>query len=277
MNKLPRVIVTTIIRTADINQTHGYIYVVDLEKESINRCIKWDNPDISYEGRGGERGLRGIEFYNDNIYIGSGTKLLEFDNNLEIKNSYYNKYLSDVHEISRNNLIYKICNKFFLPPLFTFKSFSNYDFMVFDPSTDTGPTSIHGRIDTQLHLNTVAPLDGKILFSGTNSNYQFSIENDNLKKYAVIPLGTHNVLPYRGLIIYNHTTAKKVIISNLHGIVKRSFKTVQFKPSELEHMSNNAKEASPGWLRGLCIFKDKILISGTSPATIKVYDIVKKK
>lgn len=58
--KLPTVIASSVIRTSSQGESHGGLYLVDLETGSFEQVLDWNDGSISWEGRGAERGLRGI-------------------------------------------------------------------------------------------------------------------------------------------------------------------------------------------------------------------------
>ena len=57
--------------------------------------------DIDFEGRGADRGLRGIEFDGEDIYIAASDELFCYNRNFQVKKSYKNPYLKHCHEIVR--------------------------------------------------------------------------------------------------------------------------------------------------------------------------------
>ncbi|MBN2669266.1 MAG: hypothetical protein JXR60_08550 [Bacteroidales bacterium] len=314
---LPKVLASSIIRTSQENEVHGYLYLIDLENETIVKTLQWNDSDISFNGRGGQRGLRGIAFYNEHIYIGSGFKLLEFDKNLELINTYTNEYLDDIHEMEvhneqlylvssgydavlefdlasksfvkgyaidslrmqyKKNIIYRFLNKYYLNPLFVFRKRTNYKLNIFDPNKTKQIKGTSNKAN-RIHINTISFDKDALCMSGTLSNFQFKIVNNQLELNAVIPLVTHNVLNFDDKhIIYNSTKKEELIIASKTGTVKKRFKGISFNEDNLEYIPDQKEKAVAGWGRGLCWTEDKnIIISGTSPATIMVYDNTKNK
>jgi len=76
--KLPKVLVSSVIRTANAGQSHGGLYVVDLEDGRFDQVINWDDTNISFRDRGAERGLRGLAQYNEHIYATSYDSLMVY-------------------------------------------------------------------------------------------------------------------------------------------------------------------------------------------------------
>ncbi|GAG21460.1 unnamed protein product [marine sediment metagenome] len=60
MRELPKVVATSVIRATQMGDTHGGMYLVDLEAGEFEKTIDWHKEDIDWRGRGGERGLRGL-------------------------------------------------------------------------------------------------------------------------------------------------------------------------------------------------------------------------
>jgi len=312
MYKYPKVLASSIIRTSVENEVHGYLYLIDTETETIIKTLSWDNPKISFEGRGGQRGLRGIAFNNQSIYIGSGYEILELNQNFDIIGTFSNQYLSDIHEMEivndclavvssgydalilfdlktktftkgysidslnmryKKNYIYKLLNKYYPNVLSLINPIKNYKLNIFDPA-------ISGQIlntsvkKNRLHINTVSPYKGGWCLSGTMSNYQFFIKNDTLKINSTIPLITHNVLNFsENSILYNSTNKEEVIWSKKNGKIIKRFKNPTFETNQLQNSPNDKTIAKVGWARGLCWTNDKkMIISGTSPASIMLYD-----
>ena len=76
MQRLPTVITTSVIRSAHQGESHGGIYLVDLESGTATQKTDWNNCDIDWEGRGGDRGLRGIAFHGQDIYVAASDEII---------------------------------------------------------------------------------------------------------------------------------------------------------------------------------------------------------
>lgn len=95
---LPVIICSSVIRSTKRGDSHGGIYLIDLEKDIVKQVIDWNDELIDWDGRGGERGLRGIAFYEDMIIIAASNKILFFDQNFKMIKYFSNKYLKSCHE-----------------------------------------------------------------------------------------------------------------------------------------------------------------------------------
>src|SRR5436305_12829228 len=100
MDKLPRVIATSVVRSAHQGESHGGVYLIDLNSGNFDQVIDWNDPSISWEGRGGDRGLRGIAFHQEKVCIAASDEIFIYNREFKLLESYRNKYLKHCHEIS---------------------------------------------------------------------------------------------------------------------------------------------------------------------------------
>lgn len=50
--KLPTVVVSSVIRSAHRGNSHGGVYLVDLENDAYEQVLDWDDCGIDFRGRG---------------------------------------------------------------------------------------------------------------------------------------------------------------------------------------------------------------------------------
>ena len=74
--KLPKLIATSVVRGSQQGESHGGVYVVDFDKHEGAQLVDWNTSDIDFEGRGADRGLRGIALDGEDIYIANLKRLL---------------------------------------------------------------------------------------------------------------------------------------------------------------------------------------------------------
>ena len=98
MERLPKIIASTVVRSAHQGESHGGVYIIDLQTEAVDQVIRYDEPSISWEGRGGPRGLRGIAFYGDEIYLAASDEIFVYSKDFRFGGSISNEYLSHCHE-----------------------------------------------------------------------------------------------------------------------------------------------------------------------------------
>ena len=99
--KLPKLIATSVVRGSQQGESHGGVFTVDFETRTSEQHIDWNSQDIDWEGRGADRGLRGIAFDGDDIYIAASDELFCYDREFKLKYSKRNRYLKHCHEICR--------------------------------------------------------------------------------------------------------------------------------------------------------------------------------
>ena len=87
------------VRSSQQGESHGGVYLVDLHTGHFDQVIDWNDRSISWEGRGGDRGLRGIAFHQGKVYIAASDEVFVYNRQFELLESYRNKYLKHCHEI----------------------------------------------------------------------------------------------------------------------------------------------------------------------------------
>ena len=56
--RLPKLILTSVVRGSQQGESHGGIYTVDFQLQRGEQHVDWNTSDIDFEGRGADRGLR---------------------------------------------------------------------------------------------------------------------------------------------------------------------------------------------------------------------------
>lgn len=288
---LPVVLATSVIRSTHQGESHGGVYRVDLARSSCEQVLDWNDGTINWAGRGADRGLRGIAFYRNNVFLAASNEILEYDQKFRLIRSYTCPYLRHCHEIflDGDNLwitstgydsilvLHLPSGAFTKGYTFRYGPLSKYLQKLklpvkplvhsFDPlSTGSGP--LPG--DT-LHINNVVKADDTVYISGTKFAKILALRQDRLAVHARVPLGTHNATPYRGGILYNDTEADQIVFQDLHERKSYAYPIRHFHPELLEMNRVPKDHARQGFGRGLCVFQDRIVIGGSSPATISAY------
>ena len=97
--KLPSLIATSVVRGSQQGESHGGVFTVDFEAQEGAQHVDWNTDDIDWEGRGADRGLRGITFNGDDIFIAASDELFVYDRDFKMLRSHRNKHLRHCHEI----------------------------------------------------------------------------------------------------------------------------------------------------------------------------------
>ncbi|MFW6315176.1 MAG: hypothetical protein ACOC0S_06300, partial [Desulfohalobiaceae bacterium] len=279
--RLPRIVTTSVIRSAYQGQSHGGVYIVDLQEETSEQVVDWDTVDIDWSGRGLDRGLRGIAFYKQEIFIAASDELFVMGEGWQIARSYRNPYLKHCHEIClHQDRIYLTSTGFdsvleFDPDqeMFT-KGYhlrqkpdeQELTQWTFDPNQDDGP-----QAGDSIHINNVCSHDGQLFMSALRLPYLFKLEGSSFVKQLDIPTGTHNARPYKDGVLFNNTTKSTVCYMDSSGNIVQEWNIPIYSESKLENPDLPKDHARQGFGRGLCPLDEDIVIAGSSPATISVY------
>ena len=62
-----KLVTTSVVRGSHQGDSHGGVYLVDLDKQEVVQSIDWNREDIDWQGRGWDRGLRGIAFDGERV------------------------------------------------------------------------------------------------------------------------------------------------------------------------------------------------------------------
>ena len=92
-------IATTVVRGSQPGEAHGAAYLIDLDKRTVDRPIEVDGIEIDWRGPSGGRGLRGVAFDRDRVYIAGSDQLLAYRPDFTPTGSWRNPYLKHCHEI----------------------------------------------------------------------------------------------------------------------------------------------------------------------------------
>ena len=67
---------------------------------AVTQTIDWNTAAIDWQGRGWDRGLRGIAFDGDVVYIAASDELFAYTPDFQLIGSWRNAYLRHCHEIA---------------------------------------------------------------------------------------------------------------------------------------------------------------------------------
>src|SRR5688572_21055636 len=97
--RLPRLVFTSVVRSAHKGESHGGVFIVDLSDHAVEQVLDWNDDSIDWEGRGGDRGLRGIAFHDGRIFLAASDEIFIYDEKFNLEGSLRNRYLRHCHEI----------------------------------------------------------------------------------------------------------------------------------------------------------------------------------
>lgn len=279
---LPKLIATSVVRGSQKGQSHGGVYLIDFAEQRVEQKIDWNTGDIDFTGRGWDRGLRGIEFTENELWIAASDELFCYSPTFELIGSYRNEYLRHCHEISRrDNLLFLTSTGFdsilafdlnakeFIWGLYLSKNGPHWVAQRFDPRGRGGPD-----FNNSYHLNMVRVNADGVTFSGLNTQALLALSGDmSVSEVCSLPRGCHNAMPYGDGVLLNDTASDVVrYVSRSGSPVAVSVPT--FPEGELEYRGvDDSRIARQGFGRGLCIINEQLIAAGSSPSTISIIDL----
>lgn len=290
LERLPTVIASSVVRSAHQGESHGGVYLVDLESGTTEQVIDWNDCSINWEGRGADRGLRGIAFHEDEVYLAASDEVFVYTKDFRLKRSIRNRYLKHCHEIYiaggrlyltstgfDSVLEYDIASRSFARGLCVRFAASGRlrkklrlrplpRLRAFDPNSDEGPAP-----GDTCHINSVFVEEGTVFVAGTRLEHLLAINGSKLSSYARIPHTSHNARPFREGVLLNSTHKDSVCYLDHRGNVLKAFPIKHYDEQELMNSHLPRDNARQAFGRGLCMLDDGLLAGGSSPATISVY------
>ena len=275
---------TSVVRGSEKGQSHGGVYTVDFESRSVDQHLDWDNSNIDFTGRGWDRGLRGIEFTEDLVWIAASDELFAYTPSFEPVASYRNQYLKHCHEISREDhllfltstgydslLVFDLEKKEFIWGIYVSRNGNQWVGQPFDPRDRAGPPFANNY-----HLNTVFVEKSGIYFSGLKTSAILFLDSEmHISEFCSLPDGTHNARPFLDGALFNDTDSDTLRYVARSG-KQKVFEVISYDSKELEGTDLDATDvARQCFARGLCVVSNRIIAGGSSPSTVSVYDLEK--
>jgi hypothetical protein len=277
-----KLVTTSVVRGSSQGDSHGGVYLVDLDERTVDQVIDWNTVDIDWQGRGADRGLRGIAFDGDTIYIAASDELFAYDPSFKQVGSWRSPHLKYCHEIAvyeRNLyltstgydsiLAFDLDKQEFHWALhvdiqgFTFKG------ATYDPNGEDGPLLID-----KMHINNVHPCAEGMYIGGSKTGGILHFNGKAIRMYAELPKGSHNARPFRNGVLFNDTDSDCVRYVTPDGAEDRKLDVSKYDSVQLLNVDvDDTRVARQGFGRGLCALSGHIIATGSSPATISIHDL----
>ena len=282
VSDIPPLIATSVVRGSEQGQSHGGVYLVDPAGHSVHQVLDWNTADIDWSGRGWDRGLRGIAFWDGEVYIAASDELFVYDQQFQKLRSFRNEYLKHCHEIVvfedslyltstgyDSILAFNLNEQDFVWGLHAAKLDGQWHAHRFDPRTDVGPP-----IRNQLHINNVDVNDNGLSFAGLRTKGIIGLGVDaTLLPQVELPEGVHNARLFSGGVVFNDTAANYLRFVTRDG-AERQFQFPTYELEELEFANvDDSKVARQGFGRGMCMINERLIAVGSSPSTVSVFDL----
>jgi hypothetical protein len=279
---MAKLVATFIVRGSRQGESHGGIYIVDLEEERVYHPVDWNATGIDWRDRGGDRGLRGIAFHKDRVFVVSSDELIEYNPNFERVASHRNPYLKHCHAICVHEHHLFITSTAFDSILAFNLRKNTFDkaFMVqtdgrilsmgqYNPNSDDGPLAMN-----KLHINSIFCDKGGMYISGLKTGGLLLYNGKRIGISATLPTGTSNALPFRDGILLNDSESNKLRYATRAGKDDCAFDVPLYPEKDLlKTEMDDSRIARQGFGRGLCAISDTLIAAGSSPATIALYDL----
>lgn len=281
---LPKLLVSSVVRGANQGDSHGGVYIVDLEQETFEQRVDWNDCGIDFGGRGADRGLRGVVVHNGQIFVAASDELFIFDRDFKIVASYRNPYLKHCHEISEHRgslyltstgfdsiLRFDLSKREFNLGLRLFKNVDKFGARVYNPLASGGPAP-----SAQFHLNSVYVGDGGVFVCGLKLPALVKLTPQSVEAVAELPHGTHNARPFRNGVILNDTEADSLVLLLPNRLI--SIPVPYYAHEDLLYTdADKTGVARQAFGRGLCVISDDLVAGGSSPTTVSLYDLSKEQ
>lgn len=279
--KLPKFLATSVVRGSRQGQSHGGVYTVDFHRREVVQHVDWNRSGIDFAGRGADRGLRGIVFRGEDIYIAASDELFRYDRAFHIRGSHRNRYLKHCHEICRREHMVFLTSTGF-DSLLGFdleqgryvwgfhlqQPYGEWGGHTFDPGSDMGPRPVNA-----FHINMVHVDDSGIYLSGLRTRALLHVDGDmGVTEVCSLPDGAHNARPYRDGVLFNDTESDCVRYAGRDG-GSVAFKVKTYPEHAVERTGvADPQVARQAFARGLCLAGERFVAGGSSPSTISLYD-----
>ncbi len=279
--RLPKLIATSVVRGSQQGESHGGIYTVDFERQTGDLRVDWNSGDIDFEGRGADRGLRGIAFDEDDIYVAASDELFCYDRSFKVQDSFRNRYLKHCHEICRKNdhifltstgfdslLAFNLESRSFEWGFKLEQTYGKWSGYTFDPLSSVGPAPVN-----DFHINMVHVDDAGIFLSGLGTKALLHINHKwEVSEVCSLPAGTHNARTWKNGVLFNDTASDRVRYIARDG-EQIAFRIVSYDDSLIQFAGiDDSKIARQAFGRGLTTWDERFVIVGSSPSTITIYD-----
>jgi len=277
-----RLIASSVVRGSQKGESHGGIYLIDLQAREARQVIDWNTADIDWQGRGWDRGLRGIAFDGGLVYMAASDELLAYTPDFRRVGSWRSPYLRHCHEICVHGrelflastgfdsiLGFNLDRQVFDWAMTVQEREYRFKFSRFDPMGETGPLPLN-----KLHINNVYADAGGMYLSGLRTGGMLLYSGKRITMAVELPPGTHNARPFRNGVLFNDTEAGTLRYSSRDDREDRIMKVPTYDPDTLTYRDADASGiARQGFARGLCVISETIVAGGSSPSTVTVYDL----
>jgi hypothetical protein len=280
VSALPRLLVSSVVRGSRQGDSHGGLYLVDMEGGTFEQKLDWNTGGIDFEGRGADRGLRGIAVIGREIFVAASDELFVFDPEFRIVASWRNPYLKHCHEICEHGgklfltstgfdaiLRFDLATRAFDFGVRLSKDVGRLNGATFDPRRDGGPP-----LGNEFHINNVHVTEDGIHLGGRRLPGLVRLTQAGIAVVAPLPPGTHNARPFRGGVMFNDTESDSLVWMTRDQRV--SIPVPRYPEADLTNTDfDESGLARQAFGRGLCVLSETLVAAGSSPTTVAIHDL----
>ena len=277
-------IATSVVRGSIQGESHGGVYLLDLDLDldqgRAAMAVDWNTAGIDWKGRGWDRGLRGIAFDGDRVFIAASDELFEYTPEFELVASYRSPFFKHCHEIVRYErrlfltstaydsiLGFDLDKGQFSWGLHIATDADEFRATPFNPRGQHGPSP-----DNKLHLNNVFCNENGMYISGLRTGGMLHYSGRRITIFVSLPVGSHNARPWRDGVLFNDTESNAVRYVTRQK--NRVFQVPRYPAEQLTHTDiDDSRIARQSFARGLCTIDENVIASGSSPSTITLHNV----
>ena len=280
-----KLVTTSVVRGSHQGESHGGVYLIDLDAREARQVLDWNTANIDWQGRGWDRGLRGIAFDGETVYIAASDELFAYSPDFRPLGSWRNAYLKHCHEIAvwerrlylastgcDSILGFDLDRREFCWAMHVVTQQFRFQGRAFDPLKDDGPLMLN-----KLHLNNVHCTKGGMYLAGLKTGGMLLFNGREVQMAVELPPGSHNARPFRDGVIFNDTEANALRYAGRGDGREDRALPVPTYPTEslLNRDLDQTRLARQGFARGLAVLSDTLVAGGSSPSTVSVYDLAR--
>jgi hypothetical protein len=273
-------IATSVVRGSQQGESHGGVYLLDLDQGEAAQALDWNTSGIDWQGRGWDRGLRGIAFDGDRVFIAASDELFVFNPEFELLASHRSPFLKHCHEISRfkrrlyltstaydSILGFDLDKDRFSWGLHIAARGNEFRAAPFSPNGPEGPSP-----GNRLHLNNVFCDSNGMFISGMRTGGLLHYTGRRITRYVNLPEGNHNAQPWRDGVLFNDTESN--VVRYVTPELNRVFQVPNYPEDQLTNTDfGDPRTARQSFARGLCTIDDDLIAGGSSPSTITLHNV----
>ena len=278
-----KLVATSVVRGSHQGESHGGVYLLDLAAQEVTQVLDWDRAGIDWQGRGWDRGLRGIAFDGETVYIAASDEIFAYSPDFRPLGSWRNPYLKHCHEIAvwerrlflastgfDSILGFDLDRREFNWALHIASHEFRFRAVTFDPRGNGGPLMLN-----KLHVSDVHCTRGGMYLSGLRTGGMLLFNGREILMSAELPPGSRNARPFRDGVLFNDSEAGALRYAGRgEGVEDRALPVPRYDPAALLNIDpDDGGIARQGFARGLCVLSESFVAGGSSPATVSVYDL----